>query len=182
MSHPIYYASIINEIRYLEQLAVASKQFISVLGEAYSKRGLDGTDETSPFSFEVMSYQDWLIETVSSSLISSATRIRVLQDSYDFSIEDNPGYSADIDSCENFKNIVKVENGNFKLSIRECCNKIIHATVYELEFQKDSDGTEYWNGWCILKGEFQKKKWHIKLNIINFSFAVRHFIDCIKHL
>lgn len=176
MSHPIYYVSITNEIRYLEQLAIASKQFISILGESYSKCGLDGDYESSPFFFEVISYQDWLIETVSSSLISAATRIRVLQDSYIFDGND------DSESFEKFKNIVKVECGNFKPSIRECCNKIIHATDYELEFQTDSDGTKYWNGCCILKGEFHKKDWCIKLNIINFSFAVRHFIDCVKYI
>lgn len=176
MSHPIYYVSITNEVRYLEQLAIASKQFISILGESYSKRGLDGTDETSPFFFEVISYRDWLIETVSSSLISAATRIRVLQDSY---ISD---HAADRESFEKFKNIVKSECGEFKPSIRECCNKIIHATDYNLEFETDSNGTEYWNGCCILKGKLGKKDWCIKLNIINFSFAVRHFIDCVKHL
>ena len=31
MSHPIYYDSIINEASLLEQLAVASKEFISIL-------------------------------------------------------------------------------------------------------------------------------------------------------
>lgn len=35
MSHPIYYASITDEARYLEQLASASKQFISTLREVY---------------------------------------------------------------------------------------------------------------------------------------------------
>ena len=141
MSHPIYYDSIINEARLLEQLAVASKESISILRTIYPE--IEEPPMVTRFSSEIMEYKIWLIETVSSSLISCATRTRVLQDSYDFSIEHNPTYSADKEAFDDVPNIVEIKIGDFSPSIRECCNKIIHATSYDLEFELDSYGTEY---------------------------------------
>ena len=75
MSHPIYYDSITNEARLLEQLAVASKESISILRTIYPE--IEEPPMVTRFSSEIMEYKIWLIETVSSSLISCATRTRV---------------------------------------------------------------------------------------------------------
>lgn len=180
MSHPIYYASITDEAMYLGQLASASKQFITTLREVYPE--IEEPPMVTQFSMEVANYQDWLINTVSNRLISCATRMRVLQDSYDFSVEDYPEYSVDKEAFNNIPKIVEVIKGDFKQSIRECCNKLIHATSYELEFEKDSFGTEYWTGFCILSGQYNKKEWSVKLNTILFSFAIREYIEIIKYM
>lgn len=179
MSHSIHYNSIINEARFIEQLAAASREFISILRKAYP--AIEEPLMLTQFSLEVEQYQDWLIDTVSSSLISSATRVRVLQDSYNLSTDD-PSYRPDKEAFDKFPNIVQVKEGAFRNSIRECCNKIIHATSYELEFVLDSYGTEYWTGWCFLGGKFQKDEWCIKLNTISFSLALRSYISIIKYL
>ena len=180
MSHPIYYASITDEARYLEQLASASKQFISTLREVYPE--VEEPTMVTQFSLEVANYQDWLINTVSNRLIACATRMRVLQDSYDFSVEEYPEYSVDKEAFNNIPKIVEVIKGDFKQSIRECCNKIIHATSYELEFEKDSFGTEYWTGCCILSGQHNKKEWSVKLNTMLFGVAIREYIEIIKYM
>ncbi|MCU8133483.1 hypothetical protein M2H35_22075, partial [Vibrio vulnificus] len=181
MSHPIYYNSIVHEAYYIEQLASASANHVSKLSESYNT---EKTEEypVSEYEIEYASYVEWLIETVSSHLILCATRTRVLQDSYDFSIEDNPQYSPDLEAFEHFEQVAEVRKGSFKPSLRECCNKIIHATSYDLVFAKNESGSEYWVGKCELKGSFNKKDWVIVLDATKFCFALRYYIDLIKHL
>lgn len=180
MSHPIYYDSITNEARLLEQLAVTSKESISALQNIYPE--IEEPLMVTRFSSEIMEYKVWLIKTASSSLISCATRTRFLQDSYDFSIEHNPTYSTDKEAFDHILNIVEVKSGYFKHSIRACCNKIIHATSYDLEAELDSYDTEYWTGSCILSGKYNNKDWSIKLNAISLSVALRNYISIIKYL
>ncbi|MDD9158416.1 hypothetical protein PVK64_19815 [Aliivibrio sp. S4TY2] len=181
MSHPIYYNSIVNEAYYIEQLVSASANHVTKLFELYSTEKVDEYC-VSEFEIEHESYIGWLIETVSSHLILCATRTRVLQDSYDFSIDDNPHYSPDREAFEYFDHIVEVIQGNFKPSLRECCNKIIHATSYDLVFEKNESGSNYWLGKCELKGNINKKEWIISLDARKFCFALRYYIDLIKHL
>lgn len=155
MSHPIYFNSILNEARLIEQLAVASKEFISSLRHIYPE--IEEPPMATRLSIEVMQYKDWLIDAVSSGLISIATKTRILQDSYDLSVNDSeccPEKAA----FEEIPNIVQVVEGEFKNSIRECCNKIIHATSFDLDFSLDYYGTEYWTGWCVLKGRHFKNQ------------------------
>jgi hypothetical protein len=181
MSHPIYYSSIVNEAHYIEQLASASKAHVSMLFELYNSEK-EYEYSISEFEIEHADYTEWLIETVSSHLILCATRTRVLQDSYDFSIEDNPSYSADREAFERFDAVVEVHEGKFKQSLRECCNKIIHATTYNLEFVKNENGFEYWSGKCVLEGSYNQTKWRISVNVTKFCFALRYFISTIEHL
>ncbi len=181
MSHPIYYNSIVHEAYYLEQLASASQTHVSMLLDSFSS-DKEYSYSISEFEIEHANYIEWLIETVSSHLILCATRTRVLQDSYDFSIEHNPNYSADREAYEYFDSIVEVQKGDFNPSLRECCNKIIHATTYNLEFAKSESGADYWTGKCVLEGRYNKKEWRISVNVTKFCFSLRHFIDIIKHL
>lgn len=181
MSHPIYYNSIVHEAYYIEQLASASANHVLKLLELYNSEKAEKY-VTSEYEIEYASYIEWLIETVSSHLILSATRTRVLQDSYDFSIDDNLHYSPDLEAFEHFKQVVEVKKGSFKPSIRECCNKIIHATSYDLVFAKNEAGSDYWIGKCELKGSFNKNEWIIVLDTTKFCFALRYYIDLIKHL
>ena len=107
--------------------------------------------------------------------------MRVLQDSYDFSVEEYPEYSVDKEAFNNIPKIVEVIKGDFKQSIRECCNKIIHATSYELEFEKDLsnrilDRLLYFNG------QHNKKEWSVKLNTMLFGVAIREYIEIIKYM
>lgn len=180
MSHPIYYSSIINEALLIEQLASASEKHILNLRGSFSTSKPESYS-VSEFEIELSNYHEWLSDTVSCNLIQCATRTRVLQDSSDFSIEESD-YCPDREAYEAFSNIVDAVDFNFKPSLRECCNKIIHATQYELELECSELGDEYWTGVCKLKGKFGKKDWFIRLNTIQFCFALRYYISNVKHL
>ncbi|WP_171264127.1 hypothetical protein [Acinetobacter sp. ANC 4973] len=55
MSHPIYYDSITNEARLLEQLAVTSKESISALQNIYPE--IEEPLMVTRFSSEIMEYK-----------------------------------------------------------------------------------------------------------------------------
>ena len=150
----MYYNSIVHEAYYIEQLASASASHVLKLLELYNSEKVGGC--ISEYEIEHASYIEWLMETVSSHLILCATRMRILQASYDFSIEDNPQYSPDLEAFEHFERLVEVKKGSFKPSLRECCNKIIHATSYDLVSANNDAGYDYWVGKCEFKGSFKK--------------------------
>ena len=120
-------------------------------------------------------YWDNLNQLVSDYLIQCATRTRIMQDFSDFSVEDSE-YCPDKESIDKFPTAAKILQGNFNLSLRECCNKIIHAKNVELVMKtEDSCKLEYWNGLCILSGSKYKKTWQLELNISVWVMAMRHY-------
>jgi hypothetical protein len=79
--------------------------------------------------------------------------------------------------------VAKCLNGKIKLSIRECCNKIIHAKDVSLTFvELDSGFGHYWNGVCALKGDMYGKPWHIELDIKKWVLAMKFYYAVIVEL
>ena len=137
---------------------------------------------TDIFQITLDDYLNQVADSVSNYLIQCSTKIRILQDSYSFEVDD-PDYCPDKEAYERVSDIAKCIEGVFKPSIRECCNKVIHALSFELDLNKDqTTGYNYWSGKCNLKGKFGKKHWHIQLNVIQYSLALRYFIDTLRHL
>ncbi|HIF9409098.1 TPA: hypothetical protein ACX6R8_000944 [Photobacterium damselae] len=187
MSHPIYFNKICNDAMFLEQLASGSKNYISTIQDIY-QHDKKHDWEVTELDLVYEQYVAWLYENVSVLLIQCATQTRIYQDSYsnkydlDLLEKDEEPYSSDKESYEYFSNVVEVISGKFSYSLRECCNKIIHANNFELEFISSENILKYWNGTCSLKGHFGKNDWHLKLDVFKFCCALKYFYDTEKYL
>ncbi len=172
---------------FLEQLVSGSKNYVSTIQAIY--QGDKKHDwEVTELDLAYEQYVAWLYENVSALLIQCATQTRIYQDSYsseynmDLLEKDEEPYSSDKEAYEYFSNVVDVISGKFNHSLRECCNKIIHANSFELEFISSEKLLKHWNGICSLKGSFGNNDWHLNLNVFKFCCALQYFYDNEKHL
>lgn len=120
---------------------------------------------------ELYDYYDWLNYAVSDKLIQICTKVRVFQDSY--KEEWDESYSPEMEAFEHFPTIAEVLEGTVNLSLRECCNKVIHALKFELIMLNSPDGISYWDGDIILSGTQAKRNWKIKVNVYKFCLSIR---------
>lgn len=173
MSHPIYFLEIEQQARNIEQLCCASlihlRKFKSL------QRIYSDSEMITEYDIELSNYHQWLNYTVSDSLIQICTKIRIYQDSYKH--EWDSSYSPEEEAYGAYPNIAEVLDGNVKLTLRECCNKVIHALHFELVMVDSPDNIKYWDGLIILSGTFGKKSWKIKINLYQFSLSIRLYLE-----
>ncbi|HHB1596779.1 TPA: hypothetical protein ACN976_004992 [Vibrio campbellii] len=179
MSHPIYFNKICNDAMFLEQVVSGSETYVVSLHKEYfveKKYDYECTDLDLAYD----EYFGWLYENVSSLLIQCATQTRIYQDTY-VDNDDEDLHSSDKEAYEHITDIVELISGKFSPSLRECCNKIIHAETFELELISTNESPKYWNGKCSLKGRLGNNCWHIKMDILKFCFAIRYFYSLENH-
>jgi hypothetical protein len=143
-------------------------------------------NRVSRFDSNVHDYEWWeysglLKSIVSNTTIESAIKIRMLQDfvkteddAVDLSILDNV-------ACDGVHIGHSVGEGK-QLTLRESCNKIVHATEARLQWvmsQQVAD-TEFWNGWYNLWGENRSTPWEVTLNIVEWCIAMIRFTKAIQ--
>lgn len=181
MSHIIYDRVVLEHLFHLEQMAHGSLACVKFLGDtldnskAHEYMQSEAETEVYGYSGIVEGYWDNVQKLVSDYLIQCATRTRIMQDFSDFSAED-PEYCPDKESFDKFPTAAKILQGDFKLSLRECCNKIIHAKNVDLVKEAEaSTNLEYWNGLCVLSGSKSKHTWKLELNIRVWVLAMRHY-------
>ncbi|WP_049628932.1 hypothetical protein [Cellvibrio sp. pealriver] len=188
MSHIIYDRVVLEHLFLLEQMAHGSLACVKFLGSFLDNSKthdyLQSEAETAVYGYGGVAegYWDNVHKLVSDYLIQCATRTRIMQDFSDFSTED-PEYCPDKESFSKYPTAAKILQGNFNLSLRECCNKIIHAKNVELIMEIEaSTKLKYWNGFCILSGSKLKNTWKLELNISVWVIAMRHYYDVTQHL
>lgn len=125
-------------------------------------------------------YSARLRHLVSNDLIESAAKLRVIQDTAAPQV--SPEYLRELDQeCRNDMDLGNVLVGDFALTLRESCNKIIHATNFELVFQnarntKPSYLYSYWNGICKFGGVHSRRPWQIALDVYRWSDSMDYFL------
>lgn len=137
--------------------------------------------------FEVPESEDWinyagrLRHLVSNDLIESAAKFRVIQDSAlpQVSSEFRRGLESEYQAG---RRIGSVLVGEFQLDLRESCNKIIHATKFDLVFQNARDARlrylyTYWNGICRFSGKYQSKTWVVALDVYRWAEAMDSYLE-----
>lgn len=174
MSHQIYYGSIVEDLILLEQIVHGSRAMVE-----YYQSCLDTSKEydfsTSEFEGELIDHEGFLQASVSDYLIRCASRTRIIQDTREFKTDD-PEYCPDKESFERYSGVAKCLDGKIRLSIRECCNKIIHAKDVNLIFVELESGLgRYWDGICELKGDMYGKPWHIEINVKKWVLAMKYY-------
>jgi hypothetical protein len=141
-----------------------------------------GADDYSPEEWET--YQGQLTFLVSRSLINCAINLRLLQDTLRSQSSASELSEAESDyGLREDLNLGEVLAGNFALTLRESCNKVIHATKLSLLFSESRTGKparrySYWNGHVYISGEQSKCDWAASLNVAKWCTAVETYVQC----
>ncbi len=176
MPHRIDIDGISKRLFILNNLVFASKSFC----ETFQVDRVD--EEDKPFGWDY--YFGWLKSTVSESLLDTAIKIRVMQDFLKYEKFGATNFK-DIEDRAISGTVV----GSFlpslkKLSVRETCNKIIHAVEMRLVWidgRKDDGSYEFWNGNVMLEGVKENKNWECELYVNNFCVVIERLLSILEN-
>ena len=179
MPHLIDFDGLEQKLFVLQHACYGSKSFCERIG-------------LNRFSVSYEDYVWWeytglLKSIVSNTIIESAVKVRMLQDFIKSDDQEVDLKSLDQESCKGL-NIGSFIVGKGKLTLRESCNKIIHATDATMQWvntdPQNDESNEYWNGLYDLHGTNHGIDWHVELNIeawciamIRFNKSVQEDID-----
>lgn len=133
-------------------------------------------------------YFSWLRNTVSELLIDSAIKTRVLLDTVlaeEFIYKEaGEKYApdvrkADADICSRIL-IGASSSGSTVASIREMCNKIIHAEDWLLMQGESAEGSLTWNGNIHIQGMRRGKAWVVVLCLAPFCLALEELLRLLE--
>lgn len=73
-----------------------------------------------------------------------------------------------------------LEQANIKkpLSLREACNKIIHATKIRFDVEHNASGQAYVTPYIYLYGNKNGVEWRATLDVLEFA---REYVGCVRH-
>lgn len=173
MSHSLDLAGIYGRLFLLRHFVAGNKEF--------SRREQQYQGTQSDQSEDWDNYAGRLSNIVSNDLIEIAAKFRVIQDTAVSQVSADYLRTLDVE-CTGGKSVGSVLVGNFTLTLRESCNKIIHATTFNLVFQNARSTVprypySYWNGICQLAGTHSKKQWRVALDVYRWADAMDHFLE-----
>jgi hypothetical protein len=158
MSHQLDFDGMLEKLILLQHFAHGSKQFCQdrLTGSEYDI-GDEAFDE----------YWGWVKVLVSTYILECGIRVRVFLDIISEKLEKSE--IIDLDTAARAElSIGQIVDGNFKLTLRETCNKIIHAKkvvpvwttgmVNDIEFK-------YWSGQFDLSGTRGSESWQLLLDV-----------------
>ncbi len=136
---------------------------------------------------EIDHQSDWSIyyiqirTAISNDLIELAAKVRIAQDTMRGGVSEAEFTEMEADAVAG-PVIGQVTLGSFALTLRESCNKIIHATQFELGIAaarstNPSSRYNYWDGSCTLEGVQNRKPWKVRLDVHNWCAAMEAFSE-----
>jgi len=170
MSHYFDLFGIYRQIFRLNHLAHGSKQY------AKQHRLEKGElDDQSDWSI----YIHHLRNILSSDLIELAAKVRIGQDAMIASLGIDKVRVMDTDARIGVS-IGAVISGGFDLTLRESCNKIIHAKKFDIHIARGRSTSHnfcynFWDGNCTIEGSRQNNAWSLKLDVSNWCDAMDAF-------
>ena len=170
MPHSIDFDSIEARLFALHQVALGSQSFCERF------RISRATEEI--FEYEWWEYFGHLKAQASSTLIDTAIKIRMLQDFIQAEDKELDFKKIQMRSINGLRIGALTPSNNF-LSLRDSCNKIVHATGAKLVW-KECVGTngkfEYWTGTYHLFGSEQSgRPWEAVINVPDWCTAMIRF-------
>ncbi|WP_221074598.1 hypothetical protein [Agarivorans aestuarii] len=175
MGHPIDFGNLEEKLFLIQQLSSASQENAK-WKSSYLKSNKEEDWQVTELQIELEDDLALTETLISSYMIECAVKTRIFQDHF---TEDHfeCGFSSfDKDAIDSVGgDIGNVLNGSFTLSLRESCNKIIHAKKFYLIKENENLNIPYWNGLCHLTGTFQKKEWKIELDVRNWAAAINYY-------
>lgn len=143
--------------------------------EYCSSESVHRMNETDAWS----NYLGHLKSVVSESTIDAAVKLRMVQDFLKADEQEIDLEALDAQAREGIS-IGQVRLGEWTLSLRESCNKIIHATEARLcwKEQKANDvSIEFWTGGYLLSGSKGNEPWEVELSLAGWSTAMISFLE-----
>lgn len=168
MSHSIDIDGVTEKLIILQHYSLGSQKYCK-------ERFTGGTKDVGNYEFD--KYWSWTKSLVSNYILECSIKLRVIQDTFRKTSKELNLF--DDKACQNLT-IGVIITGNFKLSLRETSNKIIHALNVIPIWSKIDDENhdfQYWNGEFKLSGNHLGKEWKIRLNIYEWSKAFENFIE-----
>jgi hypothetical protein len=169
MTHSIDFDSIEARLFTLHHAALGSK--------AFCERFSIGRDTERPIEYEWWQYSGHLKALVSEAMIDAAIKIRMLQDIGRAEDDEFDAIALQVEACKELDIACLVGLG--PLSLRESCNKIIHATGTKLVWQEvktEKKAFEYWTGVYRLFGNDNAgKEWSASVNVPDWCVAMMRF-------
>jgi len=141
-----------------------------------------GDDDYTPEEWET--YQGQLHFLVSRTLISTAANFRVLQETLRSGSEgDNLATAEEELGLTQQAGLGEVLEGEFNLTLRESCNKILHATEFDLLFHESRAGKpsrrySHWSGEVHIVGSKGGREWKLMLAVPAWCVAVDNYFEC----
>ncbi|WP_411564213.1 hypothetical protein [Pseudomonas shirazensis] len=169
MPHLIDFDGLEQNLFILQHLTYGSKEFCT--------KNKINRDAEEFIDYEWWQYAGLLKSIASNTIIESAIKVRILQDFVKKESNDIDLTVLDKEACSNLS-IGTVSKCNFTLTLRESCNKIVHATEAKMRWSNTSssaDALEYWNGIYVLWGENRGQEWQVELNIEAWCIAMIRF-------
>ncbi len=145
-------------------------------GEPFSrKHKLCPADDVRGITYSY--YFDRLKFLLSEKLIACAIKTRI---AVDFLKDENSGVDLIVEDksiCKGY-DLGRIEGDSVVLSVREVCNKVIHAESMspDIETYGDAGDCERWNGWLTLDGVKGQAKWKLHLNLAGFCLALENLV------
>ncbi|MGB3832213.1 MAG: hypothetical protein WA975_10145 [Mesorhizobium sp.] len=171
MTHSIDFKGIEERLFLIQKVVLGSRAYCEErdIGRTV---GRYGEGEWSDYSYRLQ-------ELISSYAIECAIKTRMVQDLIAASSTEIDMANADSEARDGFE-IGVVHSGSFNLTVRESCNKIIHATKVELgwataNLRKAKKKIEYWSGSYHLHGKQGKTAWHVELDMQVWAIAMENF-------
>lgn len=169
MSHQLDLDGVLEKLTILQHLVHGSEQYCR-------ERLVGSVNDIGDGAFD--DYWGCVKGLVSAYTLECSIRFRVLLDI----ITDRPEADKimDIDAAARFGLVIgEVVDGEFELTLRETCNKIIHARkaipVWSTGIAGDIE-FKYWSGVYDLSGTKGNKSWRLLLYIAPWAKSVERFL------
>lgn len=173
MTHSFDFVGVSEKLFILQQLQAASRDYCRSSGIC---------EDSYPYGHDNWKdYESKIKPIVSGYMIEIAAKVRILQDSMSGQIRPLIFERADMYALENIP-LGTVHAGGFMLSVRESCNKIIHATRVELSWltrnrKTKSNAYTQWSGAVNLFGARSGNSWHLELDVTAWCVAIDVYLD-----
>ena len=170
MSHLIDFESILKQVVILQHFAHGSEAFCEA-------RMVGSEQDIGDGQFD--EYWGFVKGIVSSTLLECGISLRIFEDTISTNREQGNILRKIDGSARAGLVIGRVVQGHFELTLRESCNKIIHArkvTPIWASKQTEPYTFKYWSGQFNLKGTKGKEKWEIVLDVLAWAKSVERFI------
>lgn len=170
MSHQLDLDGLLEKLVLLQHFSYGSKD--------YCRERLAGSEEDMGDK-ELDEYWGWVKGITSTYLIECAVRVRILLDIV--TAQDHTAEVEVIDATARSGLVIgEPLEGKFELTLREVCNKIIHARnvipVWEVEI-RGSEEFRYWSGSLQLAGKKSGREWRLVLHVAPWARSLQRFLE-----
>ena len=170
MSHLLDIENVFEKLILLQHFAHGSKQFCS--------EQLIGSEQDIGDG-KIDEYWSWVKGIVSNYTLECSIRYRELLDTIRDNVQAEKIISLDHEVRSGLL-LGQIVEGNFELTIRETCNKIIHARKVIPVWATGKTGDiefRYWSGDLDLAGTKSRKNWRLILHTATWAHCLGQFLD-----